>query len=87
MPFSWLTNDHYSLGDSTFILKEKETVSRLLDDLLIFVHNEYKVRMSRGLLSNGQRMFPSLAESGFETPDPEFIRIHTVFAKVLALSI
>jgi len=50
------------------------------------------VRMTRDYLrlSNGLRsadaVFRTLAQSGVDPPDPEFIRIHAAFAKVLNLS-
>ncbi|KAF9028878.1 hypothetical protein BDZ89DRAFT_1065773 [Hymenopellis radicata] len=54
--------------------------------------NKYKVRMSRHgrLLSNGRAEadveFPTLQASGIDPPDPEFLRIHAAFTKVLHLS-
>ncbi|KAF9028875.1 hypothetical protein BDZ89DRAFT_743398 [Hymenopellis radicata] len=54
--------------------------------------NKYKVRMSKDglLLSNGRAEadveFPTLDASGIDPPNPEYLRIHAAFAKVLHLS-
>ncbi|KAH9168292.1 hypothetical protein EDB89DRAFT_2074118 [Lactarius sanguifluus] len=53
--------------------------------------NKYKVHMSRdgGILTNGLREgdveFPTLEESSIEPPNPEYLKVHAAFAKVLHL--
>ncbi|KAH8995218.1 hypothetical protein EDB86DRAFT_2922821 [Lactarius hatsudake] len=53
--------------------------------------NKYKIHMSRdgGILTNGLRggdvEFPTLEESSIEPPNPEYLKVHAAFAKVLHL--
>ncbi|KAH8993395.1 hypothetical protein EDB92DRAFT_398703 [Lactarius akahatsu] len=55
------------------------------------IPNKYKVRMSQDgrLLTNGSREedveFPTLEESSVEPPNPDYLRVHAAFAKVLHL--
>ncbi|KAH9170892.1 hypothetical protein EDB89DRAFT_1218022 [Lactarius sanguifluus] len=55
------------------------------------IPNKYKVRMSQDgrFLTNGSKEedveFPTLEESSVEPPNPDYLRVHAAFAKVLHL--
>ncbi|KAH9026718.1 hypothetical protein EDB83DRAFT_1926692 [Lactarius deliciosus] len=55
------------------------------------IPNKYKVRMSQDgrFLTNGSREedveFPTLEESSVEPPNPDYLKVHAAFAKVLHL--
>ncbi|KAH9011480.1 hypothetical protein EDB85DRAFT_1117299 [Lactarius pseudohatsudake] len=74
--------EHTSFGHSDFYL-DKEAFPDS--------PNKYKLHMSRdgGILTNGMREmdaeFPTLEESSVEPPNPDYLRVHAAFAKVLHL--
>jgi hypothetical protein len=94
------TQEHSDFGHFLFYL-DKEAVSHFRGDMFYRANtffqypdnpNKYKVRTPRkGLrLSSGLHEvdveFPTQEESSIEPPNPEYLKVHAAFAKVLHLS-